>query len=151
MNKKKIISFIPVLLIMIAIFIFSSHNGNESSEISSTLSLKLQEILDFLREYQIFENLEHILRKSAHFIIYTALGFFMFLHMKSYNISQKIRFIISLVFCFCYAVSDEIHQLFVEGRSGQFSDVLLDTSGSLTGIIIIFLILRISDKKTGEN
>ena len=36
-----------------------------------------------------------------------------------------------------YAISDEIHQLFVPGRSGQVRDVLIDSAGSLLGIIIV--------------
>lgn len=33
-----------------------------------------------------------------------------------------------------YAASDEIHQLFVPGRSGQLSDVILDSAGALAGV-----------------
>ena len=34
-----------------------------------------------------------------------------------------------------YAVTDEFHQLFVPGRSGQFSDVVLDSAGALAGLL----------------
>jgi VanZ family protein len=123
---------------MIAIFMFSSQNGTESSELSDKVSIKLLEII-------FCENVTYVVRKSAHFIIYATLGFFMALHMNFYKISLKVKYAVSLVICFIYASTDEFHQLFVDERSGQFSDVMLDTCGSLAGIAlfsIIFFIIR---------
>ena len=49
-----------------------------------------------------------------------------------------------------YAISDEVHQLFVPGRAGQVRDVLIDSAGSLLGIIIIMsfekLLIKINKK-----
>lgn len=39
-----------------------------------------------------------------------------------------------------YAASDEIHQLFVPGRSGQLSDVILDSAGALAGVAVFTVI-----------
>ena len=47
--------------------------------------------------------------------------------------------LICAVFCFLYACSDEYHQLFVPGRSGQFTDVLVDMAGALPGIVIVYI------------
>lgn len=56
--------------------------------------------------------------------------------------------LISTLFCIIYALSDEIHQLFVFGRSGELKDVLIDTIGSFLGIILISKIInRKNDKK----
>lgn len=131
--KSGIFKIIPLLLVMAAIFIFSAQN----SEISSSLS---DSIADKFFHEEMSDNplsVIRIIRKSAHFIIYAALGFFSMLYLRCYKLSYKMSIIISAVFCFLYAASDEIHQLFVSGRSGQFSDVLLDTIGSLTGILIL--------------
>ena len=38
---------------------------------------------------------------------------------------------------FCCACLDEFHQLFVRGREGKFTDVLIDTAGALLGIVIV--------------
>ena len=38
-----------------------------------------------------------------------------------------------------YAASDEFHQLFVEGRAGRVSDVLIDSAGALAGVGICTL------------
>ena len=51
-----------------------------------------------------------------------------------------------IVFCFLYACSDEIHQLFVPGRSGMFTDVLIDTGGAVTGMLVSMLLMFIIGK-----
>lgn len=48
----------------------------------------------------------------------------------------------SLLCTFLYACSDELHQLYVGGRAGQFTDVLIDTTGGFIAVIFIYLILR---------
>lgn len=53
----------------------------------------------------------------------------------------KFSYLISSVICLAYAVSDEIHQYFVPGRSCELRDVFIDFSGSVLGIILIAIIL----------
>ena len=36
-----------------------------------------------------------------------------------------------------YAATDEFHQLFVPGRSGQISDVILDSAGAALGVLLM--------------
>jgi len=43
---------------------------------------------------------------------------------------------LALLICILYAVSDEVHQLFIPGRGGQFKDVIIDSAGVLVEIII---------------
>lgn len=89
---------------------------------------------------QISNNL--FIRKLGHFSEYTMLGFWAYAHISNYKFStEKIKnsryaIVVSLVFSFLYAASDEFHQTFVAGRDGNIKDVLLDTSGALFGIII---------------
>ena len=58
--------------------------------------------------------------------------------ISEYNIKTKI--LVSITLCFLYALSDEIHQLFIIGRSKEFKDVLIDTAGSFIGINIYNII-----------
>ena len=51
---------------------------------------------------------------------------------------------IALLLAFLYACSDEYHQTFVVGRSGQFKDVLIDFSGAFIGILIVSLIVNLN-------
>ena len=43
--------------------------------------------------------------------------------------------------CTLYAATDEIHQLFVAGRTGKWQDVLLDSSGALAGLLLAMFML----------
>lgn len=52
-------------------------------------------------------------------------------------------FAISLAICVVYAVSDEVHQLFVPGRAFQTSDLMMDTIGSITGILMALVVSRV--------
>ena len=44
-----------------------------------------------------------------------------------------------LILCILYAFTDEYHQTFINGRTGQILDVLIDSSGSLLGSGIYYL------------
>ena len=48
----------------------------------------------------------------------------------------------SILFSFLYACTDELHQIFVPGRSAQFRDVLIDTLGASFGIAITYLTIK---------
>lgn len=153
-NILQLIFTLLTIIIMICIFMFSSENSSQSSDTSGTFTKALISFLykDFnsMPEYhqtEIYNNISHIVRKTAHFSIYTALGLF-----SSLAVGKRKFFSIKnptvIIFCFLYACSDEIHQYFVAGRSCMFTDVLLDTCGSITGLLISMLIIRIISKKT---
>lgn len=131
--KKRIFWFTCTLFIMALIFVFSSQNSDQSSKSSGFIVMLVKLLGDF-------ENIEFIVRKMAHFSIYAALGLSIYQTLKTYPLKSKYIFIFSLIFCFLYACSDEFHQSFSPGRSPQFSDVLIDTSGSLLMISLSSLI-----------
>lgn len=54
--------------------------------------------------------------------------------------------IMSVLLSFLYACTDEIHQIFVPGRSAQFRDVLIDTLGASFGALITYLIIKLFTK-----
>ena len=71
-------------------------------------------------------------RKLAHFGIYMFLGFSV---VFSFSIVDKKTLILVFLGIFIFACSDELHQTFISGRGGQFSDVLIDCAGGMIGII----------------
>ena len=90
-----------------------------------------------------------IVRKLAHFTIYLILGILVLLFIREFKLDFKYTFIIPILICFIYAISDETHQLFVEGRSGELRDIFIDTLGSFIGISLTLLwckIRRIKEK-----
>ena len=58
----------------------------------------------------------------------------------------KYRLIMSITLSFLYACTDEIHQIFVPGRSAQFRDVLIDTLGAIFGCLLIHALLTLFTK-----
>ena len=160
--NNKLIRILPVaatIAIMIAIFLFSSQNSVDSSEVSSSLIRQIIDTVPFTahaseaRKLEIVEYLHNFVRKCAHFTIYTSLGF-SFCASLIANAANKKRpaiWLCTIVFCCVYAATDEFHQTFVSGRSGEIRDVLLDTSGGATGAGIFLLrnyvYLKIKNKR----
>ena len=137
---KKLKYFIPAICWTIFIFIMSHTNGNDSSSQSNFIA-KL--ILEFI-------NIDHntltfMIRKIAHMSEYAIL--LLLLYYALSNVISKHTLSLSLLVTFIYACSDEFHQLFIPGRSGQFKDVLIDTSGALIMLMIIFLWQRKNKSK----
>ena len=134
---KKIKYFIPSILFMIIIFWFSHQTGTESSGLSTY-------IVNWLENHLHIIVPELIIRKMAHMGEYALLTFtFIYGFSKNKFILQKVL-LFSLSATFLYACSDEFHQLFIVGRSGQLADVMIDTTG---GIIAIGLFYFIKKKK----
>ena len=125
---------------MILIFMFSHQTGSESSGLSSQIVLWIQTYLNIPIS-------EFIVRKAAHMSEYALLtltliyGFY-----KNHYPIQKIM-IYSLIGTFLYACSDEMHQLFIGGRAGQFTDVLIDTCGGCLTIIFYDVLTKLKYKQ----
>ncbi len=153
------------IYIMCVIFSFSAQNGTASSSASKGVSRTISEIIvkefsslsETQKEVQI-ESLVPIVRKTAHFLIYSALAFFALLSPLTFFRENKsrapmLKILVSVaLFCLAYAASDELHQLFVDGRDGNILDVLLDFCGALCGLAVSYLAFRtfckIRDKST---
>lgn len=150
MKKRFWFFLILTIGIMGVIFYFSAQNATESSGTSMGfirrfLHKSLIEVMSLESAEMIEEGIETIVRKSAHFFIYACLGFCsaMTLYYSGKVNKKCILFIIPLVFCIFYASTDEVHQLFVQGRSGEVRDVLIDSAGSATGILLSIPVRKI--------
>ena len=127
---KKFILISMVLLCLILIFYFSSENNYESMDTTIKVS----------RVINVEEGNLSILRKYGHFIEFFVLEILL-LSMFSCFIKVDFKiYIISLIFCLLYAFSDEIHQLYVIGRSAQVMDVCIDFCGSIIGSILFIMV-----------
>ena len=138
MKIKKIISIILVILWMGLIFKMSSYNGIDSGNQSGF-------IVNFIANIFNINNLDiisFIVRKIAHLSEYLILGILAHNLIKNYN---KKTFIAILI-CIIYAISDEIHQIFVPGREFKLLDICIDSIGSIIGIYMYKYILYITNK-----
>ena len=151
MNRRrvqKIVPWILVLLWMILIFLFSHQPAAESAKLSSGITEKILMVINkIVPKLSIDQgSFSHFIRKAAHFGVYFVLGFLVVNALIISNrpkntLSRLDIFLIGLFVSVLYAISDEVHQLFIPGRSGELRDVLLDSLGSVTGIVCM-LILR---------
>ena len=132
---------------MTVIFLFSAQPATASAEVSGSLSELLLGWLSLLgvSAEQIGEWalwFDPLLRKGAHFVAFALLGILsMWTVTKKKNVGRTFRqnvpvLLISFTLCVLFAITDEVHQTFVPGRSGQVSDVLLDSAGIATGVLV---------------
>lgn len=139
---KKYILLVLLILWMGLIFAFSNREGATSSKDShSIVRVTIGNIYKiFNRDAseeeidKVIDRWENPVRKLAHFTEYFILGILMFFTLKEFGIKN---IYIAILLCFLYACSDEIHQLFVPLRNGNFKDVLIDTSGSVLSILLL--------------
>jgi VanZ family protein len=131
MNKRRQ-RWALAFLWMAVIFFLSSQNGSESSGLSTSLFKPLFEMLSFTGIST--DNFSLIIRKSAHFISYLILGILVFRALDTYQIELSQKVYMSMLLCIGYAISDEIHQIFVPGRAGTLMDIFIDSAGSATSL-----------------
>ncbi len=125
---KKIISIILLIFWCFLIFHFSNQPGSVSNVSSGV-------IVDFIKKIipGNYHTITFIVRKLAHISIYFVLYLLTFNCFKRFN---KDKF--AIYFCLLYAVSDEIHQLFVVNRSCELRDILID----MIGVVLAYLIIK---------
>lgn len=131
---KKIIKTIILFVWLALIYYFSSQTGSQSGGLSTKILayigniLKVEDIENFVNSFSF------IIRKGAHFTEHFILFILTYECFKEYKIDYLL--LVSILFCLLSASFDECHQLLIPGRSGQFSDVLIDFSGSLFSYLI---------------
>ena len=150
---KKVINTILIILWMGLIFVLSNDTAEESSKKSDGLIVRcVQDIikrdLSTKEKEKVLKYLVKPVRKSAHFFLYFVLGILIINLFKSFELFNYKTILIAVLLCFLYACSDEIHQLFIKGRSCEVRDILIDTIGSLSGISVYYLFSKISIRKT---
>lgn len=140
----KILKIILIIIWMIAIFIFSSQKGTESGNTSRKFTIAIIQIItgkNLALEDPFVEGIQLFIRKLAHFTIYAIGGFLIMNYAYTTEKTMKQKMLYSITFGAGYAITDEIHQFFVSGRSAQILDIGIDTAGVIIGVLI-YLTLR---------
>ncbi len=130
------ISLIIVLSLFVLIFCLSHQSGEESTETSGWFT----SLLNFIFPFELTED---FVRTMAHFSEFACLSFFMNNLFVSFK--DKLTPILACALSFFYAITDEIHQIFVPGRACQFLDMMVDLGGIVSGMVvyvIIYILVR---------
>ncbi len=133
--KTRIILGILIILNCITIFYFSNQVADNSSKQSSRIVEIVANLIPGIKNMEEPEKshfkeeiLTKTVRKAAHFSIYATLGILTISFMYTYEkflLKQKMT--LNMLFCILYAEIDEIHQFFIQGRSCELRDVIIDS------------------------
>jgi VanZ family protein len=124
LEKNRWLAVLFTILIAIEIFYFSTMQGSTGTG----------GIIPFAQIY--------------HFVVFFLFSFFLFMSIKG---SKKIKIsyiIITLTASILYAISDEIHQIFVPLRHASIGDVFIDTLGICFAIVIGLIINKQTTSQT---
>ena len=143
-KNKKLFHSILVIIWMLVIFNFSSQNGTKSTKTSGVVTSMVVNVTTSVTNKDIpreevkkkVEDSTFLVRKTAHFTEYLILGILVLQLLSDYTKINKRMLIVSLIICYLYAVSDEVHQIFIPDRTAKVLDTFIDGAGSLVGITI---------------
>jgi len=152
-------SFLPSLLLLFLIFGFSAQDGDASGSLSYNLSLFVVKLFSpflptALSEDALYLRADAIhifIRKAAHMTEYFLLTLSLHLPLKVYlqdKLSFSKRLIVAFFCSAFFAVTDEFHQTLVPGRSGNITDVCIDSIGSFLASLILWLSYKYTHKKS---
>ncbi len=153
-SMKNFLNIVIVVAWCILILSFSSDNAVKS-DIKSTL------VVDTVKPAVVSvtdtigirkptdDELQHFVRKSAHFLCYLILGVLFFNMYKGFGIKIDKLALLSILSCFIFACFDEFYQTFIPGRAGMFTDSLLDTTGATLGVGLLIVVSKIRRKNYG--
>src|SRR5690554_92421 len=139
-----------LLIIGILINIFIWTNSLMPSNLSSSQSGLIVNLI-----YPVFKNVfdvntfTTVVRKLAHFTEFMFLAIIFSYYFKSINIKNP--YLITMIYGLIVAIIDETIQTFIPGRAGLIIDVLIDFSGVITGVLVVFIISKIRLKHINNN
>lgn len=157
MNKRKIdkwniLFFAFVLLAMALIYYFSANNSLQSSAQSGIIADFVMRLFGIEETAENVSLTQTIVRKMAHFTLFALLGTALYGLFSSLHLRFK-RFYAVLA-GFLVACGDETHQLFVPGRAGMITDVLIDSCGVVTAVLFLsalsLIIKKIKQKSSPD-
>lgn len=146
-RMKKWIWWIVVGVYMGTIFYLSHQPATNSNELSTNITIVITETVSQLTKTEGISLSEwnHLVRKNTHFFAYMGLALLVWRAM-SHHVTGRWTYLSAWGIVTVYAMTDEFHQLYVPGRGGQLSDVVLDSSGAATGLLFLFLFRYLSRK-----
>ncbi|MFJ5770556.1 VanZ family protein [Psychrobacillus sp. NPDC093180] len=147
---KKII---PLLFLLIVVFISSGQTAEQQSLIPvlekwlpgkplesflSLFQIPYWGILVSIEERGYYAFVEFLIRKGTHFLYFGVIALAIFAALPT----RKFRTITAIVLTLLFAVADELHQSFTSGRTASAQDVILDTAGAITALLLLTFVRR---------
>ena len=137
-KHRKLLSWVFIIFWMLLIFYFSHQSKDQSIDQSVAISKVINNIIKIVVpnvEIDLYD-LDNVVRKTTHFLIYFILGILIAKGLKDIGVKGNKVYYIAIIIAAIYAVSDEVHQLFVTGRGGELRDFIIDSTGAIVGIVL---------------
>ena len=130
---------------------FSNQNASKSLSTSNKVIIKIAEVVkqrQLTPEEKTIVTKKYmvLIRKSAHFFLYFTLSILLFALLKEFTDNKLKLIIITILLCTFYAITDELHQGFVSGRTSKMFDIFIDTLGATIGTSLSYLFLKLRKK-----
>lgn len=146
---------LPILIMIIVIFSFSSEDGMESGTVSASLTEKMVVCVDRIFSLDMTNteidetvvDLEKGIRKAAHMVEYALLAMFtvIFLYCRKMHLFPAI--LAAELFVLLIGACDEWNQSHIEGRFGSPMDVLIDGCGAAILLAVFWIIMHHKEKR----
>ncbi|MFF2753757.1 VanZ family protein [Psychrobacillus sp. NPDC058041] len=152
---KKII---PLLILLIIVFISSGQTPEQQSLVGtlekwlpnkpfesflSHFHIPYWGILVSIEERGYYPFVEFLIRKGTHFCYFGMIALAVYAALPRF----KYRTLSAAILTMLFAIADEFHQSLTSGRTATSQDVMLDTAGAITGLLIWKLIKTIKQRK----
>lgn len=137
---------------MCVIFAFSAQPKEESGEVSASFTYHMVSStrtffhldLSDERVKEIADAIEGLVRKVAHMVEFGMMSVLLYIWIGQWEMGFLRRGGTAAGATAVYAATDEIHQLFVPGRAGRFSDVCIDSAGAVAGVLVFVLLVKLA-------
>ena len=160
MKNAKLWKTVSILLVvgwMVGIFVMSSFPAKTSDVQSGVIVEVVKNVFNVSNERpEVIDDLTTIVRKSAHSFEYFVLGILILNLIRQFWPGKWSKYwYLAIIFAMLYAITDELHQILVPGRSCELRDILIDTIAASVGVGMIMLIRRagkhyLSKKESGR-
>lgn len=155
--KQKFLNFVSWMFLFLwaaLIFILSAQPAVKSDDLSKGITKAIIETIDSWVSLgletsttdDLVSQINHLVRKLAHGGSYFIMGI---LSVNAFRRISRIGnkgYAFSSAFCILFAISDEVHQLYVPGRSGEVRDVLIDSTGAILAVLLLWGISAIKQR-----
>jgi VanZ family protein len=134
-TAKALLAWLPLALWMGAIFAMSSVPGEEVERTALRIEVALPVVGRVL-----------INQVTIHTVEYGVLAVLAFVALYLQKVSLLRTALTALVIAIVYGGTDELHQLFVPGRSSSAMDLGYDALGALAGVLAAWLVARAAER-----
>ncbi|MDD2375183.1 MAG: VanZ family protein [Eubacteriales bacterium] len=143
-----IFAWIMVILWMGVIFLFSHQDSEASSGMSGQFAAGILRLFGGDLTDHNLEMFESAIRIAAHAFVFFVLGLLVSYAFEKIQVKDLRNASLSVIVSLLYAISDELHQVFVPGRAGELKDFLVDASGVVIAVIIYQVFKTVIDLRT---